>query len=171
MEIFNCNKDKANRWLIFFIVSLLGIGDAVSQPVVSMYEAMKICPNVAGNDPQATGECILCLTNSSAAAASNTDCKPYLHLKDTIPPKPAEVITPTQIDKEVAEVIGRCGRKPISNCQCVEKEYRANRAKGLKGYNAESKISSACVSEAKIKAYEYAQCANHSGMWNKNCGI
>ena len=164
MDIFNCNKDKTGRLLIFFIVSLLGIGDAVSQPVVSVPEAMSICPNVTGNDGKALGACILCLTQSSAASAS-TDCKPYLHLKDAIPPKPAVVITPAEIDKGVAALMDRCGHKALWNCQCMEKEYRADRAKGLKDYEAASNTSSACVSEEKIKAFEYAQCVKPT--WNR----
>lgn len=49
------------------------------------------------------------------------------------------------------------------NCQCQEKEYRANRAKGLNAADAEFNSSSTCVSEEKIKAYEYPLCVKP--MW------
>ncbi|MFV2004403.1 MAG: hypothetical protein ACC650_04315 [Gammaproteobacteria bacterium] len=162
MDMFNSNKGISSRLVMFFIVSLLGVGVAVSQPNVSYSEIVNICKKHTANDQMAAMMCTTCLGMSDPARAPT--CKPYLHLKDAIPAKPAEVITPAKIDKEVAAFVYSCSRVATANCQCVEKEYRANRAKGLSISEAESNISSACISEEKIKAYEYNRCVKTK--WN-----
>ena len=154
------------------LLIIFGAGDAFSETINwDPKVAAERCGQYSGGQQAMCNSCV----TAPGILASQPMCKDYLHLMgvDTSveAPKKIEKTDSVDIEKKVTELKNRCNNlnppNQIINCQCWEKEYRENLAKGINNNDLTTGISSVCVATERIKDYQYASCVTQEKQWMK----
>ena len=155
-------------YLSGILLMIFGAGDTYAQQFLNPKVAAGRCSQYSEGQLAACKGCVV----APDFMAKQPMCKDYIHLMSV----DASVETPKKIDsadieKKVTELKNHCNNlnppKKIINCQCWEKEYRENLAKGINNNDLTTGISSACVATKKIKDYQYASCVTQEKQWMK----